>query len=148
MKYNRWPKRDPIKNYFPLPNEVFSLGLSAAEIAVYAYLLYCEDRQTYQCYPSFNTIGRAVGMCKNTVMKHVSTLEEKGLITTESTSIFTKGGMKKNGNLLYNIRPIHEAVQIFHDKQLRQMEEEADKSRIAKLMTDQDGVFRWEEASA
>jgi len=148
MKINRWPKRDPIKNYFPLPNEVFSLGLSAAEIAVYAYLMYCEDRKTYQCYPSFNTIGRAVGMCKNTVMKHVAGLVEKGLVTTENTSIFTKDGMKKNGNLLYTIRPIHEAVQIFHDRQLRKMEEEAAKARLARIAQEQEGAFRWEEASA
>ena len=75
-------------------------------------------------------------------------LEEKGLIITENTRIFTKGGMKKNGNLLYNIRPIHEAVQIFHDKQLHQVQEEADKARIAKLMQEQEGSFRWEEVSA
>ena len=37
------------KNYFPLPNVIFSLGLSPGEIAVYSYLLYCEDRKTYQC---------------------------------------------------------------------------------------------------
>ncbi len=40
MKYNRYPKRDPIKDYFPLPNEVFYLGLSCGDIAVYSYLLY------------------------------------------------------------------------------------------------------------
>ena len=36
--------RDPIRDYFPLPNEIFSLGLSTGEIAVYAYLMYCEDQ--------------------------------------------------------------------------------------------------------
>lgn len=46
MKYNRYPKRDPIKNYFPLPNELFMLGLSTGELAVYSYLMYCEDRKT------------------------------------------------------------------------------------------------------
>ena len=34
MKYNRFPKRDAIKNYFPLPNELFILGLNAGEISV------------------------------------------------------------------------------------------------------------------
>lgn len=34
MKYKQYPKRDPIKNYFPLPNEIFSLGLSSGEISV------------------------------------------------------------------------------------------------------------------
>jgi len=43
MKYNRYPKRDAVKHYFPLPNEIFCLDLSAGEIAVYAYLMYCES---------------------------------------------------------------------------------------------------------
>ena len=36
---NQWRKRNPIKDYFPLPNEVFYLGLVPGELAVYAYLL-------------------------------------------------------------------------------------------------------------
>ena len=31
---NTWTKRDPIKNYFPLPNEIYHLGLSTGAIAV------------------------------------------------------------------------------------------------------------------
>ena len=67
MKFTRYPKRDAIRDYFPLPNEIFSLGLSTGEIAVYAYLMYCEDRKTFQCHPSYKTIGKAVGMSENTV---------------------------------------------------------------------------------
>ena len=52
-----WPKRDPNKHYYLVPNEVFNLGLSSHEIAVYNYLLRCEDRRTYQCHPSYRTIG-------------------------------------------------------------------------------------------
>ena len=59
MRYQSYPKRDPIRNYFPVPNEVFVLGLSPGELAVYCYLLFCEDRTTYQCWPSFQTIGKA-----------------------------------------------------------------------------------------
>ena len=40
MKRSLCPTRDSVKDYFPLPKEVFSLGLSAAEIAIYAYLLF------------------------------------------------------------------------------------------------------------
>ncbi len=36
----KYSKRDPIKDYFPLPNEIFCLGLSYREIAVYSYLPY------------------------------------------------------------------------------------------------------------
>ena len=45
--FQRWPKRDPNKHYYLVPNEVFNLGLSSHEIAVYNYLLRCEDRRTY-----------------------------------------------------------------------------------------------------
>ena len=75
-----WTKRDPVKNYFPLPNEIYQLGLSHGAIAVYGYLLRIEDRRTYQCHPSYATIGKAVGMSRNTVRKYVQELEERGLI--------------------------------------------------------------------
>ena len=52
MKYNRYPERDAIKNYFPLPNEIFLLGPSTGELSVYSYLMFREDRKTYQCHPS------------------------------------------------------------------------------------------------
>ena len=69
-------KRGPSKNYFPLPNEIFSLRLSPGALAIYSYLLYCEDRKTYQCYPSYTSIGKSVGMSANTVRKYVAELEE------------------------------------------------------------------------
>ena len=121
MKHQKWTKRDPIKNYFPVPNELFLLGLSPGELAVYSYLLFCEDRSTYQCWPSFKTIGRAIGMSPNTVRKYVRMLEERGLITTEPTSVTTKGGQKQNRNLLFTIRPIQEAVEQFYKQQLEKI---------------------------
>ena len=62
----------PSKNYFTLPNEIFSLGLGAGEIAVYAYLRCLENPSTYQCWPSYATIGKAIGRTKNTVMQYVA----------------------------------------------------------------------------
>ena len=50
MKNKYYTSRDPIKNYFPLPKEVFALGLSPGALAVYSYLMYIEDRTTYQCH--------------------------------------------------------------------------------------------------
>ena len=112
----------PSKNFFTLPNEIFSLGLGAGEIAVYAYLRCLENPSTYQCWPSYATIGKAIGRTKNTVMQYVDALSEKGLISTEPTSVLTKSRIKKNGNLCYTIRPIHEAVEIFHTRQLSAVE--------------------------
>ncbi len=133
MKYNR-QNRNALKNYFPLPNEIFSLGLYSGEISVYAYLMYCEDRKTFQCHPSYKTIGRALKMSRNTVRKYIKGLEEKQLISTEPTMISLKSGKKQNGNLLYTIRPIKEAVDYFNAQQLRKAElETARLNAIRKL---------------
>lgn len=122
MKKQRLTKRDPIKNYFPLPNEIYSLGLSSTAIAVYGYLLRREDRKTYQCLTSYRMIGDAIGKCANTVRKYVTELEARGLICTERTTIITRDGQTRNGCLLYTIRPIKEAVELYEQCQLRQLE--------------------------
>ena len=134
LKMNHWPKRDPIKNYFPLPNEIFSLNLCPGEIVVYSYLLFCEDRKTYQCWPSYKTIGRAVGMGETTVRKYVSQLEEKSFIVTEPTSIITKDGRKRNGSLLYTILPIQMAIDAYYALQFRNADEEAERQRVSALL--------------
>lgn len=132
--FQRWPKRDPERDYFMVPNEIYCLGLNYREIAVYTYLLRCEDRKTYQCYPSYRTIGKAVGMCENTVHKNPLSLEEKGLICTEPTMITTKDGRPRNGSLLYTIRPIQEALNNYYQHQLVQAEEAAAKARAEKQL--------------
>ena len=105
-----------------MPNEIFSLGLNHGEIAVYTYLMFCEDRKTFQCYPSYNTIGNALKMSKKTVMKYVKSLEDKCLISTQHTTVTLKSGRKQNGNLQYTIRPISEAMEYFYRRQMMKLE--------------------------
>lgn len=100
--------------YVPLPNEIFSLGLSPGEISVYSYLLFCASRKSNQCWPSYRSIGRAVSMSVNTVHKYVCSLVDKGLISTENTSVITERGIKRNGNLCYTIRSIREVMEEHH----------------------------------
>ena len=57
-------------------------------------------------------------MCVNTVQKYVSALVDKELIRTESTSVITKDGQKRNGNLCYTILPIQLAVDRYVQRQL------------------------------
>ena len=89
---------------------------------MYAYLLHCENRESYQCYPSYKTIGEALNMSRNTVCKYVRALEEKELITTEPTNILTKKGEKLNGKLLYTILPIEQAKRYFYNQQLKNID--------------------------
>ena len=125
MKFQQWPKRAPNKNYFMVPNEIFNIGLDYREISIYTYLLRCENRETYQCWPSYKTIGHAIGMSENTVAKYVRQLEEKGLIHTEQTIIRSKDGKPLNGTLLYTICPIQAAIELFCERQFLKLEEDA-----------------------
>lgn len=131
---NKYSKRDPIKDYFPLPNEIFFIGLSYGEIAVYAYLLYRENRETFQCYPSYKTIGKSLKMSRNTVSKYVKQLEYKELISTERTNVFTSDLRKLNGNLLYKILPIEQAKKHYYNQQLQKIEQVVTENRIKKKL--------------
>ena len=93
------------KNFTPLPYEIFSLHLSTGELATYAVLMRLEDPRTYECWPSYETIGKSIGKSKSSVKRYVAGLVEKGLITVEPTSVIMRNGLKKNGNLRYHIRP-------------------------------------------
>ncbi len=106
------------QNYFPIPNAVFDLDLTDGEILVYAFLLRCEDRRTYQCHPSYTTIGRAISKSVNSVRKYVQGLTQKGLITTEHTQIVTKSGETRNGTLLYTILPIQQVMDRQFERQM------------------------------
>jgi predicted transcriptional regulator len=114
-------KKDIPSTYFPMPKSIFNLGLTSGEILVYAYLMYCEDRQTHQCYPSYSTIGETVDMSTNTVKKHVKGLERKGLITTEYTTIKTKDGRTHNGSLLYTLSPLQPIEEAYFQKKIREL---------------------------
>ena len=126
------------KKFFTLPNEVFLLRLSPSAFLVYAYLLLVEDRRTHTCHPSYNTIATATGLAKNTVMKSVNTLLTMGLITVEPSSYFDKRGMKWKGNNLYTILPARPAVDAFQQRQLRQLELEAERRRVLRRQAEYD----------
>ena len=109
-------------NFFSMPNNVFDLGLSPGEFAVYSFLRRCADRKTHQCYPSYKTIGAAVGMSENTVHKYICALADKDLISTENTTVFTKDGMKRNGTLCYTIHDPRSVADARHQQMLDQLE--------------------------
>ena len=104
--------------FFLLPNEIFTLGLSPGVLSVYAYLIFCEDRETHQCWPSIGKICQHTGMSANTVAKYIRQLEERQLINVEPTKVRTKSGEVRNGTLQFTIRPIQEAVNYHLERQL------------------------------
>lgn len=135
-----YPQRDPIKNYFSLPKDLFHLGLCAGEIAVYTYLMYRENRKDYTCVVSYREIGAAVGMSKNTVSKYVAKLEARKLIETEPTSVITRDGLKGNGKLKYRILPIRIAVDRHNADKLARLELETARYNLQKEQARRDAL--------
>ena len=131
-------KKNLSNNFYMVPNEIMRLGLSVGEIAVYNYLMYCEDHKTYQCYPSYRKMGEALGLTRKTVMKYVRSLEDKCLISTEPTMVTLKSGKKQNGNLLYTIRPIQDAVDHFNAEQFRKAEREMARLNVIRKLEEYD----------
>ena len=130
--YNRQNK---LRNQFIMPNQIMQLDLNATALAIYFYLRYIEDRKTYQCYPSYRTIGKALNIKSiTTVAKYVRELEDKCLIYTEPTEIILKNGKKQNGNLKYTIRPIQDAVEYFHQQQMKKFQEDLAREKAQKML--------------
>lgn len=129
-----------VKNCFPVPNELLDFDLPAGAVAVYIYLLRHANRKTNQCHPSEATIAKKLHLSRNTVFKHVHLLEDRGLIITEHTEIITRRGVKKNGNLLYTLLPMHEVMERFYERQLTALDSAAERHRVQAILSAQQGA--------
>ncbi len=124
------------EKYFPLPNQIFSLGLTAEEFAIYSYLMYLEDRKTCQCHPAYKTIGRTLHMSENTVRKYVRRLVDKGFIYTDPTRVQRRNGLLYNGNLRYTIRPIQEVIEYTQKQQLAALDAARAQQQVEQRIED------------
>ena len=128
-------QQNKLRNQFIMPNQIMQLDLNATALAIYFYLRYIEDRKTYQCYPSYRTIGKALNIKSiTTVAKYVRELEDKCLIYTEPTEVILKDGKKRNGNLKYTIRPIQDAIEHYHNEQMKNVNEVAARAKAQKML--------------
>ena len=135
MNYYYLNQQHKLKNVFIISNYVMQLDISATALAIYFYLMYIEDRKTYQCYPSYKTIGKALKIkSKGTVAKYVRELEDKCLIYTEPTEVILKDGKKRNGNLKYTIRPIQDALEHFYHEQMQENALAMQREKVAELL--------------
>ncbi len=106
------------RKFFMLPKIIFDLGLSIGALATYAYLVKCENRETYQCWPSHTTIGENIGRSRGSVIKDVRELVTKRLIYSEPTQVRGKNGKLRNGNLRYTIRKFEDAQEYDFEQQV------------------------------
>ena len=117
-----------------LPDEVFYLNLGSAAIAVYAFLLYRENRKTYQCTLSYKAIGYAIGASNNTVRKYVLELEAAGLIATNRTVVVGADGMERNGCLRYTILPVQNAVELRDRQRLAALDAAVERQKVKERL--------------
>ena len=125
------------KNCFPVPNELLDFDLPAGAVAVYIYLLRHANRKTNQCHPSEATIAKRLHLSRNTVAKHVRLLEERGLIVTEHTTVITKQGVKRNGNLLYTLLPMHEVAERCYERQFTALDKAVERHKVQTKLSAQ-----------
>ena len=69
-------------------------------------------------------------MTENTVAKYVGSLERKDLIRTEPTTVTTKAGVKRNGNLLYTVSPFQDVLEAHHQRQLERLALETARAQL------------------
>ena len=77
-------------------------------------------------------------MSENTVRKYLRQLEERGLIVTEPTEVITKSSGRRNGNLLFTLRPIQEVIDQYYARQLEELELATGRQRVANLLREQE----------
>ena len=139
MNYYYLNQQHKLRNVFIISNYIMQLNLNPIARLIYFYLVYIEDRKTYQCYPSYRTIGKALKIKSiTTVAKYVRELEDKCLIYTEPTEVILKNGKKQNGNLKYTIRPIQDAVEYFRQQQLKKFQEDLAREKAQRMLEEYD----------
>jgi predicted transcriptional regulator len=94
--------------YFRIENDIFLLRLDPYEFQVYAYLVSCAGKKG-ECWPSTNTIARALGMSQSTVISKIDSLVRRQLIDREATTRHSKSGKVSTANNHYHIRSVAEA---------------------------------------
>ena len=70
-------------------------------------------------------------MRENTMRKYILQLEERELIVTRSSG-------RRNGNLLFTLRPIREVIDEHYASQLAELELATKRQRVAKLLRERE----------
>ena len=95
--------------YFKIDNDIFSLRLDSYEFQVYAYLVSCAGKKD-ECWPSTNTIAKALGISQSTVIGKIDSLVRRQLIDKRSATRRSEHGRVSTANKHYHIRAVAEAM--------------------------------------
>ena len=91
----KWKK--PTKNFYMMPNDVFSLGLDPFEFMILSYMVRRMNRES-ECWPSFKTMSMDLGISVSTLEDRIAKLEKRKLISVRKYT-----GSGKNRNNVYTL---------------------------------------------
>ena len=86
--------------YFRIDNDIFLLRLDPYEFQVYAYLVSCAGKKG-ECWPSTNTIARALSISQSTVISKIDSLVRRQLIDKRTTTRRNKSGKVSSQNVMF-----------------------------------------------
>lgn len=74
----KWKK--PTKNFYMMPNNVFSLNLDPFEFMILSYMVHRMNGES-ECWPSFKTMSMDLGISVSTLEDRIAKLEKRKLIS-------------------------------------------------------------------
>ena len=89
---------------FYVTSLIWNEELSCFAKAVLAYMSYCANREGV-CYPSMRRIAEECHICRNSALKAVNELVNKGLISKEVRIVKTARGVRQTSNLYRLLTP-------------------------------------------
>ena len=72
--------RRPEKNFYILPNKIFTIDLDPYAFKIYSYLMSCAGSKGH-CWPSLHTISQVTGVAVSTVKNRIDYLVKRKLIS-------------------------------------------------------------------
>ena len=69
----------PSREFFRLPNKIFTIPMDATQFKLYSYLVCCSGSKGY-CWPTHAKIIRDTGIKKSSLQKAIKALKQRKLI--------------------------------------------------------------------
>ena len=94
----KWKK--PTKNFYMMPNNVFSLNLDPFEFMILSYMVRRMNGES-ECWPSFKTMSKDLGISVSTLENRVAKLCKRGLISVGKHT--SNGKYRNNVYTIYSL---------------------------------------------
>ena len=94
----KWKK--PTKNFYMMPNNVFSLNLDPFEFMILSYMVRRMNVDS-ECWPSFKTMSMDLGISVSTLEDRIAKMCKRGLISVDKHT--SNGKYRNNVYTIYSL---------------------------------------------